>query len=227
MGKVKIFPIILLSFLLFFSNNYCFSQEETSAEGYVNLGSSSLEKESYVLAFGYFKKALEIDSAYAPAIQGLKNVYSVISQKPEKEVSELIDTALQKYPEYSNLIHFGLSFIYQAKGLNQRALEELEKIKDKERISPYSPDFFYVVKANAYAGLGEISKAQQELEDALQFFPDSAALHSSIANIYSSQGEIHKAIFHYQKVLELKPDIENAEQIRQQIESLKNSQGFE
>ncbi len=120
----------------------------------------------------------------------------------------------------------GLSSIYQTQGLNQKALAELEQIKDKERLSPYSPDLFYVVKANAYLGLGEVSKAQQELEGALQFFPDSVALHSSIANVYSSNKEIQKAIFHYQKVLELKPDIENAEQIRQQIESLKNSQGF-
>ncbi len=224
MNKVKIIFIIFLSFFLFFSGSYCFSQEEMSAEVYVNLGNSCLEKELYVLAFGYFKKALEIDSAYSAAIKGLNKIYMAISKMPEQDASQLVGAALKEYPEYSNLIHLGLSSIYQTQGFNQKTLEELEKIKDREHVSPYPPDLFYVVKANAYLGLGEVSQAQQELEGALQFFPDSVALHSSIANVYSSNKEIQKAIFHYQKVLELKPDIENAEQIRQQIEALKNNQ---
>ncbi len=196
-----------------------------SAEGYLELGNSCLEKELYVLAFGHFKKASEINSTYSPqAIEGFKKIYMAISKMSEQDASELVNAALKKYPEYSDLIHLGLSGIYLVQGFNQKTLAELEQIKDKEHLSPYSPDFFYFVKANAYLELGEVSRAQQELEGALQFFPNSIALHSSIAKVYSSNNEIQKAILHYQKVLELKPDIENAEQIRQQIESLKNSQ---
>ena len=223
MSKVRVIFVILLNFLLLFSMSYCFSQENMSAGDYVDLANYSIEKGAYVLAFGYFKKAIEINSSYLPAIEVLNKISEAVSKMSEQDASELVNAALKEYPEYSDLIHWGLSFIYQAQGFNQKALAESDKIKDKERLSPYSPDLFYVVRANAYTGLGEISQAQQELEGALQFFPDSVALHSSIANVYSLNQEIQKAIFHYQKVLELKPDIENAEQIRQQIESLKRT----
>jgi len=221
MSKAGVIFVILLSFLLLFSMNYCFSQENMGAGDYVNLANSCLEKGVYVLAFGYLKKALEINPSYLPATELLNKIFEAVSKMPEQDVSELVHAALKEYPEYSDLIHLGLSFIYQAQGFNQKALAESDKIKDKERLSPYSPDLFYLVRASAYMGLGEISQAQQELEGGLQFFPDSVVLHSSIANVYSLNKEIQKAIFHYQKILELKPDIENAEQIRQQIESLK------
>lgn len=217
MSKVKIIFIILLTFLLFFFNNYCFSQES-----YVELGNSELEEGLYVSAFGYFIKALDIDPTDASAIEGLDKIYKAIFKMSESEVLTLVNTALTIYPEYSDSLHLALSSFYQSQGLNQKALAELEKIKDKERLFPFPPYIFNVIKANAYLGLGEVSSAQKELERALQLFPDSDMLHSSIANVYASNNDIQKAVYHYQKVLELKPDIKNADQIRQQIESLKN-----
>ena len=59
---------------------------------------------------------------------------------------------------------------------------------------------------NAYANRGDLSKAIQSYEKAIELTPDAADTYYNLGNVYTNQGDLTNAIQSYEKTIELDPE---------------------
>jgi type IV pilus assembly protein PilF len=88
------------------------------------IGWAYYNKKDYKLAETYFRQALEIEPAYAPALWGLGLTYSA-NGKTDAALEQL-EKAVQKEPGFAQA-HLDLGNLYQIKGRSDKAIESYQR----------------------------------------------------------------------------------------------------
>ena len=188
-----------------------FSQD---IESLYEKGQTFLKSGNLKLAEDSFNTALEVDPSFAPALQGLSELY--LHKGDLKKSNEFSIQAVQKDEDYrkwanqiikiTEMIQNGNRKVKQ--GLFDEAIKEYDKILTQH---PYFPD------AEFYKGLTrfkqkDIEKAAQHFKNALIIFPDHQKARKGLDNVTKQflnagnkaykRGDISKSISYYNKALE-------------------------
>jgi serine/threonine protein kinase/tetratricopeptide (TPR) repeat protein len=223
-----------------------FSREIRSPEGTSSQAVSRGRKlmfadnpKAYAAADRAYKEALLLDNQSIPALAGwVQNKAMLDFGRPDvkerKEALDLIDYALEKTPDASEL-HRARAFLFYSLGNNAPALEsatrafELGEEGDPENLlilgavhlaaepelsAKYlkkaldaDPNLLLANRLLARSGirLGRFREALSLLEKRLKRAPDEFETQRAIAEIYLSAGQTEKAIETYQKILHPNP----------------------
>ena len=164
-------------------------------------------RERYDEAIVYYKKALELSPTYGAAMNSLGNAYA--GKKDWDQAiyyyRKVINDILYATPHFA---YTGLGNAYFYKGDLQRSESNyLQALKIK-------PDFVRALQglSETYIAMGRVPDAVEKLEKAVRLVPDSAPLHFQLARAYQLSLEFNKAYRSYQKVIELAPETDLADE---------------
>jgi predicted CXXCH cytochrome family protein len=145
-----------------------------------------------------FRRALEKDAAFAPALRGLGAALA-----EQGEFSAAITTLEQaaKLDPRDAVARHELARALQLSGRNAEAIAALN--------ASIAADPDYPEPHNTYGQMlfqsGEPDRAKAEFEQAIRLRPDYAEAHSNLANLYSSQKDFPRADRHFQDAIALAP----------------------
>ena len=167
-------------------------------------------------AIVHYKKAVELDADFGPAINSLGNSYAG-KKDWDKAIfyyNQVIGDILYATPHFT---YSGLGNAYYYKGELERSEEYyLEALK-------IQPEFINALQglAQTYIAMGRIPEAVEKLEKAVRLVPDSPALHFQLAKAYRLALEFSKAYNSYRKVVELAPESQVADEAEQGAREVK------
>ena len=130
------------------------------------LGTLYETQEKYDLAEAHYKKALDIDAAYIPAVNNLAFLYA----ERNKELNKALELARQAKDRVGKIpaVMDTLGWVYYKKELYDSAAGEFESCVEKD---PENPIFRYHLGL-AYNKLGKYGKAEENLKKALELQKD-------------------------------------------------------
>jgi Tfp pilus assembly protein PilF len=176
------------------------------------LGLAYRGKEHFEEAAAHFKKAVELEPEYAPALNNLGETY-LIQKKWDEAIQifkELSANILYSTPHFADL---NLGWAYYNKHDFVTSAVYYKKVI-KHYLDGFNKDLVYV---KALRGLGKIhlasgqlEKAEKLMEEALALAPNFPPLLMDIAKIRSVMGKKEQAIAAYRKVIEVAPGSELA-----------------
>ena len=167
-------------------------------------------------AIVHYKKAVELNADFGPAINSLGNSYAG-KKDWDKAIfyyNQVIGDILYATPHFT---YSGLGNAYYYKGELERSEEYyLEALK-------IQPEFINALQglAQTYIAMGRIPEAVEKLEKAVRLVPDSPALHFRLAKAYRLALEFSKAYNSYRKVVELAPESQVADEAEQGAREVK------
>jgi len=148
----------------------------------------------------HFNIALSKQPDYFFALSGLGLTMQKVGDYESAE--KLYQQALGQQPDDYNLLN-NFALVQIAKGNCFRAKEIFERIiKNYDDIDTG----IYESYATALFDSGEIVKAEQQLNKALDMEPENSGVHVKLGNVLKSQGKIKEADQVLKKALELNPD---------------------
>lgn len=180
-----------------------------------DLGLIYMSKYRYDLAETHFKKALDIKPDYAAARNNLGTVYLARKDWPAaiKTFKSLEGNLLYATPHYplSNL-----GFAYYNLGEYPTAAMYYQRALDIE------PNFPTALRGlgRTYIAMVKVPEAVSVLEKAVREAPFWPELYLDMGQAYRMAGEYTKALLAYNKVPELAPDSEAAEQALEEIKKM-------
>jgi adenylate cyclase len=164
-------------------------------------------------AIELFKKALEIDPAYAPAWAELAYAYmwnAGIGDMPIDEASLLADQAIEKALEADP----GYALTYFVRGITKtfNKFDFESGAEDFQLALRLDPGNAYLIGSNGTSArvLGRFDEAAQLFETALELDPLMAEMRSWQALTYQYAGQMDKAEAAYRTTLILSPDFSGA-----------------
>jgi len=219
-----------------------------SAETYNNIGMISKDTKDYKKAFACFQKAIEINPTLALAYSNRAKLYMEQGDKT-KAIADY-QTALQLAPHNRSILNaLGLYYVeagqtnrafeyyrralkidpvnYEA--LNNSALLYI-RLGDYEKANPYlqkaiarNPDFPepHLNLGIVFFNTGNIKEAIDEYGKALDINPDYREAHFNIATaLLLLPDKKEQALYHFRKVLNLKPDYKQRELVEKTIAAI-------
>ena len=142
-------------------------------------------------------------------------------QKTEAKIRQellLVQNNLDEMQKLSKVSNGAQKDLLKEKEDVQQRLKDLESAVVRER------GIYHYNLAVAYTKAMLINKAVPEYEKSLEFDPRNAEAHYNLALLYKGVADNpEKAVAHLQRYLELKPDAEDAEDVRYTIEQLKSN----
>ncbi len=168
-----------------------------NAEVYYNVGYIKTSQGNYEEALIAFRKATQINNAFAKAYRGMGEAYKKLGRTTEAEES------LQKAAE-----------IYMNKQMDENAEQVLNEIL---KINPNT--------VNVFNSLGILYRKQGRCQDALMQYkraqkvdPNEEKILYNIGRCYVEMKDLEKAKEAFAKAVELNPDFEEANQILKALE---------
>jgi len=185
------------------------------AQTYWYKGFKEIEKENWNKAIKIYEEALRWDPYLGPIYY---DIGKILQDKELYGISREYLEKAAKYIDHPDL-PLDLAVIY----LKSEMLDEAA-IKLKQAIS-YQPNEksmlpLYAELGNTYLQLERYKPAEIVLKDALKIDPNFINAHYGLAGAYLNQNKIDEALVELQKVIELAPDsqiAENAQNVMQQI----------
>ena len=163
-----------------------------NAEVYYNLGYIKTAQELYQEALVYFRRATEVDNAYAQAYQQMAVCYRKIGQAGMAE--EYLQRAADLYVE---------------KGADDIAEELLQEVI---KLNPDTINVFNTLGI-IYRRRGDPDQALQQYRRALKVDPEDANILYNMARVYNDVSDYRSAVKVLTKVLAVKPDFEEAQRL--------------
>lgn len=163
----------------------------------------------------YERLAAATDSIPAYVLGAAAGAYSYLRQ-PEK-AQELLARALQQEPDNFTLNH-DLFYAYVDLEQHQQAMDLAEKMRHKQPVWRQVPGS-RVVKGNprrmqaeitagaSLAFADQLPQSQARFEDLLSQAPHNTDLRQELATVYRRRGWTDRALFEYQQVLSVEPDL--------------------
>jgi TolB-like protein/Tfp pilus assembly protein PilF len=166
--------------------------------------------ESLTKAVSYFQKAIQYDSAYAPAYAGLADCYSLLGSAPftalaPKEAFLKSEEAARKALELdSSLAEAHVSLGYSELVYHRDFIAAKKEFQEAIRLRPAYPT------AHQYYGyyltsIGRLDEAIKEREVARELDPLSPLMNSALGEAFYQAREFDRTIEQNQKSLELDP----------------------
>ena len=180
-----------------------------------DIGLAYYGKHKYDKAIGHYKRALDLESDYAPAMNNLGNAY--MAQKRWDSAIEYYEQAIE-----SSLYatpHFPMSnlgAVYYEQGDYRRSEKYyLEALK-------LQSDFVQALRgiARTYLATGRVDDAIFKLQKAVRINPDAAVLFYELGTAYQSAGNSRDARAAYKQVIHLAPESAVADQARMALKKL-------
>jgi len=172
--------------------------DPTFAVAYLYLARSvrgKAREEAYEKAKMYSERATEKERLYIEAAYA-----SAVERDPEKKFRILKQMA-KEYPKEKR-VHFELAGYYGGKGLDDKAIEELNKALELD------PNYGLALNllALGYTSMGDFEKAIEYFNRYISVSPKDANPLDSMALCYFWMGRLEEAVAHYKEALEIKPD---------------------
>lgn len=167
-----------------------------NAEVYYNMGYISTARGDYESAIRYFRKATQINNAFARAHQKMGEVYVKLGRKKraqkafqksaalymEKHMDENAEAVLQEVlkinPDTINVFN-SLGIIYRRRGEYQRAMDQYQKAL---KVDPEDENILYNI-GRLYYDMEQFVEAREALSRALEINPDFRESEGLIRNI--------------------------------------------
>lgn len=163
--------------------------------------------EGYNRAIELFKKTIEEDSGYVRAYAALAETYwrkydqthdTQWTEKAIKYGQEAIDLMEEQVPE----VYITLALINNGMERYNEALRMLGELGEQESISYQA----LIEEAKAYEGLGELNKAEDFFNKAIERRREYWGGYHNLGKFYLRQDRYQAAVETYRKVIELAPD---------------------
>jgi tetratricopeptide (TPR) repeat protein len=163
-----------------------------------NLAAALQENGRIDEALVHYRRAIAIESGYAPAYNNLGTAL-----RASGRVGEAIDAyerSLQKLPDYPDA-HYNLANALLEQGRSDEAAAHL---RIASRSLPTSAGVHNNL-GKALADKGWLEEAAVELRQAVALEPGSATAHHNLGNVLASQGQIEEAFTQLRRAMELEP----------------------
>lgn len=151
---------------------------------YYNLALLYIKLKQHPKSILYLKKALEIDPAYAKAIQKLKEIEAYLARKEEQN-----NIAAEGEAKTLENKVYNLALEHYRSGNYDVCLSELEAYQGEV----INPDFYYL-KAIALQHIGKREKAVEAYEEALELDDRHFNTNLNLGRIYYNDGNFEGAI---------------------------------
>ncbi|MGH8618181.1 MAG: tetratricopeptide repeat protein [Burkholderiales bacterium] len=179
-------------------------------ESVTNLGTLAMERGDAEEAAAQFRRALELDPAYAPAAVNLADLYRALGR--EADADRVLRAALARAPRDAALHYaLGLSLVRQ-----KRAGDAVTALALAAQLAPDSARYAYV-HAVALHGAGKVPAAIAALEKAHGRFPAERDVLEALAAFERDRGNRAAALRWAQQLAALAP---GDPQTRQLVQSL-------
>ncbi|RTZ96315.1 MAG: hypothetical protein DSY90_11030 [Deltaproteobacteria bacterium] len=171
------------------------------------LGLAYRGKEHFEEAASHFKKAVELEPDYAPALNNLGEIYLIQKKWDEaiKIFKELSSNILYSTPHFADL---NLGWAYYNKHDYITSAVYYKKVI-KHYLDGFSKDIVYIKALRGlgkiYMASGNLVKADKIMEDALRQAPEFPPLLLDVAKLRSALGKRDAAIAAYHKVIQVAP----------------------
>ena len=181
--KISIRMSVPLLLILFLAVDVCYGLSP-SEKRYIKGVELAIEGE-FKKARRQFEKALEVDSFYIPAREGLKLIDDVIDRKIKKETA----------------VHISRGALYAKKGMLDEALAEINEALniDPNYASAYNDRGIVYIHKDQYA------RAVADYTRALEIDSGFALAYLNRGLTYSLKGQYEKAIADFSKAVEIDP----------------------
>ena len=171
---------------------------------------------------GEQNKALEVAERalkVAPKFGTLHNNLGLIYRRNDQlDLAEKHYKLAIEYEPHLDAAYVNLAQLYRREGKEDDAIEQF---RAAVQARPYRPDAIALANLGAYYfNKGETGKALVHYLKALEVNPDYALVHRHVASIYDMPEYFRpkRVVYHLRRTLELDPDQEGADQLRDLLE---------
>jgi len=183
-------------------------------EGRAALGSLYATRGNADAAIAEYRKAIELDPAFAPAYANLADLYR--AHGVETEAEKVLRTGVAKVPNAAALHHaLGLVLVRQ-----KRYADALKELAEAARLDPDNARYAYV-QAVALNDTGQPQQALKVLEAAQKRQPYDRDLLSGLAFYTARAGNREAALRYVGQLRELDPENPAHAQLAKQIEGVR------
>lgn len=181
-------------------------------DAHLNLGIVYAQSGDAVAAEKAYRQAIKLEPGFAPAYANLADLYR--AQGLENNAEESLNEGIKHAPENAAL-YFSLGLLQVRNKQLKPALTALQKAAElAPEVSRYT--YVYGVALNSD---GQTANALKALTEGNLKNPRDQQIIFMVASIYRDQGNKEQAIEWAQKLLEINPADQNAEQFIQSLES--------
>ena len=182
----------------------------TAARNYISDPASKVISHSYDDAIEQYKKAIDIDGNYVPALTGIADSYLALgdskgagtaeASQAYSEAVRQLEKAATLAPKDSN-VHASLSRAYLSSDRSDEALAEAEEAIQLK------PDNYMALNdaGSVYYYRGDLATAAQYFESAIRARKDFVQSHTNLANTYFQMQSWYRALEEYDAALKLEP----------------------
>ncbi|MCX5686934.1 MAG: tetratricopeptide repeat protein [Candidatus Omnitrophica bacterium] len=197
------FAVLIISFLIINSGAPVAASLDNLCMNYNNLGVSYYEKGAIAEAVDEYKKAIEIDPAYAESYNNLAGAYYRLGEN-EKSII-LYRKAISLSPNFTEA-YYGLGNVYAEIADTENAIDCYRKAieLDPDLIEAYNNLGF------VYGNVGREKEAENIFKNILKIDPKYIKAYNNLGIIYAKTGRINEAITLFKKALEIDPNYSDA-----------------
>lgn len=163
------------------------------------LAQAYLARQRRDLAIRYFRRALELNPDFGPAIRSLGAV--LMQEGQWEQALETLERAARTDPTDATTRH-ELGRIYQH---YRRAGDAVASIREAIRLQPVFPDAYNSL-GGILAETGDRSGAEAAFRTAINDQPDFFEAHTNLANLLAGNGDSAQAEYHFRTAIALNPE---------------------
>lgn len=195
--------VLIISFLIINNRAPIAAPLDNLCMNYNNLGVSYYEKGAIAEAVDEYKKAIEIDPAYAESYNNLAGAYYRLGEN-EKSII-LYRRAIGLNPNFTEA-YYGLGNVYAEITDTENAIACYKKAIGLD------PDFIeaYNNLGFVYGNIGKAEEAENIFKNILKIDPKYVKAYNNLGIIYAKTGRINEAILLFEKALEIDPNYHDA-----------------
>ena len=172
------------------------SVDQNSTYAHNSLGNALFERRELPEAIDHFRRAIELNPAYARAHNNLGNALLVRGELAD--AIEQFREALRSDPEYAKA-HYNLGVALARKG---ELADAIEQFREALRSDPEYAKAHYNLGV-ALARKGELAEAIEQFRQALRIQPESAETHENLGRALAQQGRRDEAVNHYEEAVRI------------------------
>jgi tetratricopeptide (TPR) repeat protein len=179
-------------------------------------GTSFMKKKLYKKAISDFSFVLQCEPDSMHAKLGRSICYMKLNKMDRMLAREVIDDAIKKHPEDSNLFYYRAMINYH----NGELMEAVEDYSSAIRAASEPLENYYLNRGELYLKLRRYNEAIEDFSEALKSSPceyNQPYLFFNRAKAYVEKGESEKAALDIRRAIRLNPEEEDFQRLASRI----------